>query len=349
MSGIAHLGDTATLGRLGLRSMLWFLVASTLALALGATSATILQPGAGLHLPIPSPSALPKVPAGTQSLLLEIVPTSVFEALATNNVIQIVVFALFAGSALLCIGPDAKPIAQALDALSKMMLKVIGFVMTIVPIAVFSSMASIVLAHGIDVVLVYARFLLGFYATMALFWVVLLVVGRLTSGLAPRALLSALREPLLIGFSTSSSEAAFGPTLKALDRLGVPDRIARFVTALGYSFNLGGGMIFCTFAALFIAQIYGVSLSLSETVAMVATFLVTSKGIAGVPRASIVVLAATMPRFGIPEAGVLLLFGIDHFLDMGRTATNVLGNAIAALGLTERPLSMARSPDGPTV
>jgi Na+/H+-dicarboxylate symporter len=344
-SGIAHLESTANLGRLGIRAMLWFVLASLVALTLGAVSATLFQPGAGFHLAIPvSGGGNANVPAA-QSLLLEIVPLSIFQALSTNSIVQIVFFSLFAGGALLSVGPDAKVVVRLLDALSMAMLKVISFVMVVAPLAVFASMTLIVLAHGVDVLSVYARFLGIFYATLGVFWICLLLAGRIFAKQPFHAILLGLREPLLIGFSTASSEAAFGPTLKALSRMGVPDRIARFVIALGYSFNLGGGMVFCTFGSLFIAQVYGVKLSIGELIAMIGTFFITSKGIAGVPRASIVVLAATMPRFGIPEAGILLLIGVDHFLDMGRTATNVLGNAIAALGITPREHGTPAGPD----
>ncbi len=335
--GIAHMDDPSSLGRIGLRTMIWFLVASIVSLALGWALVSLLRPGAGVHLSHvlgPGGGGVGLAPFSAGSFLEHMVPASVFAALADNEVLQIVVFSLFAGVALIGMGPQAaRPLVAGLDALAAMMLRITGYVMWLSPAAVFAALASTVTAEGVGILLVYGRFLGGFYLGLALLWGLLFLAGAMVAGRRIFHLPARLRSPLILAFSTASSEAVLGPTIGVLERFGVRPSVAGFVLPLGYSFNLVGSMMYCSFAAIFLIQAYDVPIDLWGEMAMLAMLMVTSKGIAGVPRAGIVVLAATVPRFGIPEAGLLALLGIDHFLDMGRTATNVIGNAIAAVAV----------------
>jgi Na+/H+-dicarboxylate symporter len=252
------------------------------------------------------------------------------DAMATNEVLQIVVFSIFVGVAITAVGEPARPLVRAVDGLVEVMLKITDYVMRVAPIAVFCAVAATLTERGPQAIGQLATFIGTFYLALIVLWAVLLGVGALFLGGRIFELVRHVREPMLVAFSTASSEAAYPRMLEALDRFGVPPRIASFVLPLGYSFNLDGSMMYMTFASVFIAQAYGIDLPLGTMLAMLLFLMVSSKGIAAVPRASLVVIAATLPLFGIPEAGLLLILGVDHFLDMGRTATNVIGNAVAA-------------------
>ena len=337
VAGIAHMEDTTSLGRIGLRTMAWFLCASIVSLFLGLFAVTLFQPGANITMALPTGSAQLAASGGftLDSFITHLVPESIFSAMAGNEILQIVIFSLFAGVALTAMGSAAKPLVRGLDIVSNMMLKITGYVMWAAPPAVFAAVAGAVSTQGIKILFVYGQFVGSFYAALIMLWTLIMLAGFCVVGKRIFALPQHIRQPLVLAFSTASSEAALGPTLSGLERFGVPRRIGGFVLPLGYSFNLDGSMMYCTFAAIFIAQAYGIELSWASQLAMLAMFLVTSKGIAGVPRASLVVLAATLPHFGIPEAGLLLILGVDHFLDMGRTATNVVGNAVAAAAVNK--------------
>jgi Na+/H+-dicarboxylate symporter len=257
------------------------------------------------------------------------VPSSIIDGMAKNEILQIVIFSLFFGTAAAAVGERAKPMIAAIDGVAHVMLKVTGYVMNLAPIAVFAAVTAIVAKSGVGVLSIYGIFMGEFYIGMGLLWVVLSIIGFLFLGPRVFNLLREVREPTLLAFSTASSEAAFPKTLEGLERFGVRNRLAAFVLPIGYSFNLDGSMMYCTFATVFIAQAYGIEMPLGTQIVMMFVLMLTSKGIAGVPRASLVVIAATLSQFQIPEAGLLLLIGIDHFLDMGRSATNVIGNAIA--------------------
>jgi Na+/H+-dicarboxylate symporter len=249
--------------------------------------------------------------------------------MARNEILQIVIFSVFFGVGAAAVGPRAEPMIAAIDGLAHVMLKVTGYVMNFAPVAVFAAVTGIVATSGVQVLSTYGVFMGEFYIGIALLWVVLTLIGGVFLGPRILRLLGELREPTLLAFSTASSEAAYPKTLEGLERFGVRNRLAAFVLPIGYSFNLDGSMMYCTFATVFIAQAYGIEMALSAQMTMMLVLMVTSKGIAGVPRASLVVIAATLSQFNIPEAGLLLLLGIDHFLDMGRSATNVIGNGIA--------------------
>ncbi len=331
--GIAHMGDTGALGRVGLRSLAWFIMASLLSLTLGLILVNLLQPGVGLALPIPPADAsagLDKAAFNLADFVTHIVPASMIDAMATNEILQIVVFSVFVGVAITAVGEAAAPLVRATEALVQVMLQITNYVMRVAPIAVFAAVASTLAERGPGVLGDLAYFMGTFYLGLALLWLLLIGVGYVFIGRRMGLLVRYVREPLILAFSTASSEAAYPRTLEALDRFGVPPRIASFVLPLGYSFNLDGSMMYMTFASLFIAQAYGIDLSLGQQITMLLVLMVTSKGIAGVPRASLVVIAATLSMFNIPEAGLLLILAVDHFLDMGRSATNVIGNAVAA-------------------
>lgn len=330
--GIAHMEDSASVGRVGLKTMVWFLGASAISLVLGAVMVNILQPGIGLSLPLPDASQGADVAAGGMSLkefITHLVPRSIAEAMANNEILQIVVFSVFVGIAITQLGEKGRLVAQFADQLAHVMLKITGYVMMTAPIAVFAAVVATVTTQGLDIILVYGKFIGSFYLSLGLLWLVLVFAGFLVLKGRITGLVRAIREPTLLSFSTASSEAAYPKTLERLEQFGVPNRIASFVLPLGYSFNLDGSMMYCTFATLFIAQAYGIELTLAQQVTMFLLLMVTSKGMAGVPRASLVVIAATLAHFNIPEAGLLLVLAVDQFLDMGRSATNVVGNSVA--------------------
>lgn len=332
VTGIAKMGDITTVGRIGGKALAWFLFASLISLTLGLVLVNLFAPGKTMHLPLPDITATSGVRAEDLSLLGFInhaVPASIIDAMAHNEILQIVVFSVFFGCAMAALGERSKSMLDVLDALAHIMLKITGYVMWFAPLAVFGALAHTIGTSGIDIVRVYGVFMGEFYLSMALLWLVLTALGALVLGKPVLRLIRRLREPILLAFSTASSEAAYPKTLEELERFGCSNRVASFVLPLGYSFNLDGSMLYCTFAVMFIAQVYGIELSLGQQLAMLAILMLTSKGIAGVPRASLVVISATLAQFNIPEAGLVLLLGIDHFLDMGRSATNVIGNSIA--------------------
>ena len=270
-----------------------------------------------------------RAPLTLQEFVTHLVPKSVVESMATNEILQIVVFSVFFGVAASALGEKARAIVAAIEDLAHVMIKITGYVMAFAPLAVFAAMAAIVTTQGLGILWTYGKFMGGFYLSLGILWALLFAAGFLFIGQSIFRLGAMIREPTLLAFSTASSEAAYPKTLEQLERFGVPSRIASFVLPLGYSFNLDGSMMYCTFATMFIAQAYNIPLDLGQQITMLLMLMVTSKGMAGVPRASLVVIAATLAFFNIPEAGLLLIMGIDQFLDMGRSATNVIGNSIA--------------------
>ena len=333
VAGIAHMGDVAALGRVGVRSIGWFILASLVSLSLGLIIVTALSPGAGLHLAIPATASASGVETAAFNLkdfVSHLVPQSIFEAMSTNEILPIVIFSLFFGVALTAVGEKGRPIVRGVEALVRVMLQVTDYVMRVAPFAVFTAVASALAERGPQIIATLGKFVGSFYLGLLILWAILIGVCFVIVGPRTRHLVRYIRDPVVLAFSTASSEAAYPRTLEALDRFGVPPRIASFVLPLGYSFNLDGSMMYMTFATIFIAQAYGINLSLGQEITMLLVLMVTSKGMAGVPRASLVVIAAIMPMFRIPEAGLLLILAVDHFLDMGRSATNVVGNAVAA-------------------
>jgi Na+/H+-dicarboxylate symporter len=318
--------------------MLWFFTASFVSLLLGCLLVNIFQPGTMMQLELPPADAATGIDKASMTLkgvITHIFPKSVIEAMAGNEILQIVVFSLFFGVATAAIGEKGNPIIKALDSVGHVMLKITGYVMNFAPFAVFAAMSAVVAKKGLGVLATYGIFIGEFYFGLMLLWLILLFVAFLLVKKRVWTLITRIKEPLLLAFSTASSEAAFPKTLEELERFGCKNRIVSFVLPLGYSFNLDGSMMYMTFASLFIAQSYGINMSFDQQMTMLLVLMITSKGIAGVPRASLVVIAGTLSSFGIPEAGLLLLLGIDHLLDMGRSATNVVGNAVATVAVSK--------------
>ncbi|HEX8621271.1 MAG TPA: dicarboxylate/amino acid:cation symporter [Allosphingosinicella sp.] len=332
--GIAHMGDAAALGRVGIKAVGWFVCASLVSLTLGLILVTLFQPGSALDLPLPPVDATVGVDRSSfdfAKFIAHIFPESMIGAMASNDILQIVVFSLFVGVAILAVGEPARPLVRATEGLVKVMLQITDYVMRFAPVAVFAAVTATVAQRGLGILTTFGYFMGSFYIGLVILWTLLLGICFLIVGARTKLLIRYIRDPIVLAFSTASSEAAYPRTLEALDRFGVPPRIASFVLPLGYSFNLDGSMMYMTFASIFVAQAYGIELSLGTQVLMLLTLMITSKGVAGVPRASLVVITATLAQFNIPEAGLLLILAVDHFLDMGRSATNVVGNAVASV------------------
>ena len=331
--GMAKMGDIQTVGRIGVKALLWFFSASLFSLLLGMLLVNVFEPGSALHIALPAigtETGLPQVKPTLSSFVAHIFPKSIVEAMSSNEILQIVVFALFFGIACASLGELARPTVKLLDSLSHIMLKVTGYVMHYAPVAVFAAIASVIAQHGIGVLLTYGKFIGEFYLGLLLLCSLLGCVSLLFLGRRVVSLLRHIREPMLLAFGTASSESAYPKLLQQLERFGCDEKVCSLVLPLGYSFNLDGSMMYMTFAVLFIAQAYGIDMPLTDQLIMLLVLLFTSKGVAGVPRASLIVIAGTLSMFHIPEAGLLLLLGIDQILDMGRSATNVFGNSIAA-------------------
>jgi Na+/H+-dicarboxylate symporter len=330
--GVAKLGDINAVGRIGGKTLLWFVGASLMSLMLGMILVNFFEPGIAMHLPVPDTgesSGIANIGFSLKNFLYHVFPSSVIESMAKNEILQIVVFSLFFGVATAAIGEQGKIIINFMDAAAHVILKITGYVMNLAPIAVFGAMAAIIAKQGMGILKTYSIFIGEFYFGLTLLWILLGLAGFLVIGKRILTLFKRVKEPILLAFSTASSEAAFPKTMEELQKFGCKDKIVSFVLPLGYSFNLDGSMMYMTFASLFIAQSYGIHLPIATQISMLLVLMLTSKGIAGVPRASLVVIAGTLATFNIPEAGLALLLGIDPLLDMGRSATNVVGNSVA--------------------
>jgi len=328
--GIGHMSDAGAVGRVGGKAMLWFVCASLVSLTLGLVLVDLFEPGVGVH----------KIAAGMKSgidahamsldgFVKHVFPDSAVRPMVENEILQIVVFSVFFGIACAALGERAKVVLEGIEGLSHIILRVTGYVMFLAPLAVFCAMAATISTNGLGILVAYAKFMGQFYFGLVCLWVILIAVGFLILGPRVKRLILLVREPFLLAFSTASSEAAYPKMLEQLAKFPIARKISAFVLPLGYSFNLDGTMMYCTFATVFIAQAYDIPLTLGTKIAMLLTLMLTSKGVAGVPRASLVVIAATLTQFNLPEEGLLLILGIDTFLDMGRSATNVIGNSLA--------------------
>jgi len=348
--GIAHMGDASSLGRIGARTLAWFIGASLVSLFLGLIMVNLLAPGENLGLPLPdttTPSAVQGASLNLREFITHLVPRSFFESMVNNEILQIVVFSAFVGVAAMNQGHHGKVIADLANSAANIMLQITSYVMKAAPLAIFAALSSVVTTQGLDILTAYGRFMGGFYLSLILLWALLIGAGYLIVGSSIGKLVGNLKAPILLAFSTASSEAAYPKTLEQLERFGVSKRVASFVLPVGYSFNLDGSMMYCTFAVMFIAQAYNIEVTWAHQITMLLLLMITSKGMAGVPRASLVVIAATLTTFNLPEAGLLLILGVDQFLDMGRSATNVVGNAIAttAVARWENELHPEAVPD----
>ncbi|HVR90682.1 MAG TPA: dicarboxylate/amino acid:cation symporter [Novosphingobium sp.] len=335
IAGIAQMGDSSALGRIGFRAIAWFITASLISISLGLLMVNLLQPGVGVDLTVPTKAVGEVKQIDFFEFVLHVFPKNAFEALATNNVLQILVFALFAGVGLSAIGEKGSVLVRGCEALAELMLQITNYVMRFAPFAVFGALAKVVAENGLGILGTYVELLSEFYLALLILWTILLSIGAVFLRGRIWMLIRYIREPLLIAFSTASSEAALPKLFEQLDRFGVPRRISAFVLPLGYSFNLDGSMMYMSFATIFIAQAYGIDLSIGTQILILLTLMISSKGIAAVPRASLVVITATLAMFDLPVEGVALVFAIDQFLDMGRTATNVVGNAVATSVITK--------------
>ncbi|MEJ7913735.1 MAG: cation:dicarboxylase symporter family transporter, partial [Chitinophagaceae bacterium] len=332
--GIAKLGDLTSVGRVGGKALLWFVSASLASLTLGMVLVNFFKPGAAIDLRNADTKAASDLIGKTKSFSLDqfvehVIPKSVFEAMANNEILQLVIFSIFFGVALAALGDYTKGLVKALDAVAHVILKMVGYVMNFAPLGVFGAISAVIATKGLEVFKFYGLYLFYFLIGIALLWALLLLVGFLILKNRIPVLLRHIAQPLLIAFSTTSSEAVFPKLTTELERFGCKDRIVAFILPLGYSFNLDGSMMYMTFASLAIAQAYGIYLDVGTQVTMLLVLMLTSKGVAGVPRASLVVVTATCAMFNIPPEGIALILPIDHFCDMFRTATNVLGNALA--------------------
>jgi Na+/H+-dicarboxylate symporter len=331
--GVAKLGDIKAVGRIGGKTLGWFICASLISLLLGMVLVNFFEPGIAMNLPTPNvnDTGIQKAALSLREFLTHVFPTSIIDAMAKNEILQIVVFALFFGVATAHLGEPGHVIIKAFDALAHIILKVTGYVMKLAPLAVFGAMTAVIAKQGPGILKTYSIFIGEFYFGLAILWIILLLAGSAFVKGRIFHLIKRIKEPIILAFSTSSSEAAFPKTMLELERFGCKDKIVSFVLPLGYSFNLDGSMMYMTFASIFIAQSYGIHLDYGTQVSMLLVLMLTSKGIAGVPRASLVVIAGTLATFDIPEAGIALLLGIDPLLDMGRSATNVVGNSVATV------------------
>ena len=334
VSGLISMGKSSSLGSITLKAMSWFIGASFISLLLGMGLANLFQPGSGMNLSIPKEAVDVGVSATSLSLqtfITHIFPRSFAEAMANNEILQILVFSIFFGSALAYVQhhSEATVIGRIIDELCKVMFRITDYVMAFAPIAVFAAIASAITIQGPKLILDYSIFIGQFYVGLLILWTILISFGYIFLKKDVFRLMKVVREPTMLAFATASSESAYPKTMDALDKFGVPKRITSFVLPLGYSFNLDGSMMYMAFAVLFIAQAYNIDLSFTQQALILLTLMITSKGIAGVSRASIVVIASTLAMFKLPEAGILLILAVDQFLDMGRTATNVIGNSIA--------------------
>ncbi len=333
--GIAKMGDAKEVGRIGVKALGWFVIASVISLSLGLILVNLFRPGDAMHLAGMAPPMDAKTDIVTTGLTLKefithLIPASIVDGMAKNEILQIVVFSVFVGTAVAALDDKAPAVLHLVEQAASIMLKVTEFVMKMAPFAIFAALASTIATQGLEMLGTYAKFVLGFYGSMGVLWGLLFLAGAVVLGKRVIPLFQAIRTPTLLAFSTASSEAAYPRILEALPKVGVRRRIVSFVLPLGYSFNLDGSMLYCTFGTMFIMQAHGVQLSVSQQIFMLLLLMVTSKGIAGIPRASLVVIMATLTYFGLPEAWIAIVLGVDHLLDMGRSATNVVGNSVAA-------------------
>jgi Na+/H+-dicarboxylate symporter len=333
VAGLAGMGDAKAVGRIGAKAMGWFIGASLCSLVIGLTMANVLRPGDSVGVPLPEVGTATNLKTAALNLkdfITHVFPKSIFESMANNEILQILIFALFFGLALGKLqGHKVKSLLTTTEEVVHVMLQVTDYVMRFAPVGVFAAVAAVITTQGLGILLVYGRYMGSFFLALAILWLVVISAGYFVLGKDVFRLLKLIRGPMLIGFSTATSESAYPKLMEQLEKFGIKDRVIGFVLPLGYSFNLDGSMMYTAFAALFISQAYNIPMSLGQQITMLLVLMVSSKGIAGVPRASLVVVAAVLPMFGLPEAGLLLVLGVDHFLDMGRTVTNILGNAIA--------------------
>jgi proton glutamate symport protein len=331
VAGIAGAGHFKVVGRMGLRALIYFEVVTTLALIIGLAAVNFTKPGVGVNLPIGAHSDITAKPQTWDQILLHVVPESVIDAMARGDVLQIVVFSVIFGIALGMIGEKGRPVIVWCEALAETMFKFTNIVMHYAPIGVGAAIAYTVGHGGLGVLYNLAWLVATLYGALAVLILAVFLPVAIMFKVPLRKFIRAVKEPAIIAFSTTSSEAALPRAMEVLERLGVPRRIVSFVLPLGYSFNLDGTTLYLSLAAVFVAQAAGVQLSVTQQITMLITLMLTSKGVAGVPRASLVILAGTLASYGLPLEGVTLILGVDELMDMARTMTNVIGNCLATV------------------
>jgi Na+/H+-dicarboxylate symporter len=346
--GVAKVGDIKAVGRIGGKTMLWFVSATLVSLLLGMLLVNLFEPGKTMHLPLPDShlsTGIKKSALSLTEFIGHVFPSSFIKSMADNEILQIVVFSLFFGIATAAIGEQGKIVIKAMDAIAHVILKITGYVMKLAPVAVFGAITAVIAKQGLGVLSTYGIFIGEFYFSLVLLWLIIISAGFIVLRKPVFRLINSIKDAMLIAFSTSTSEAAYPKVLLELERFGCSNKIVSFVLPLGYSFNLDGSMMYMTFASLFLAQSYDIHLSFGHQLSMLLVLMLTSKGVAGVPRASLVVIAGTLSMFNIPEAGLFLLIGIDPLLDMGRSATNVLGNAMATAVVSKWEGELDKTPE----
>jgi proton glutamate symport protein len=331
--GIAGTGDMKTMGRIGLKAIVYFEIATTIALFLGLALVNIFQPGAGMSMPVAADAkaaaALVQNQQHAWDILLHMFPTSVIDSMARGDILQVVIFSIFFGIAIAAIGAKGQPVLDVLESTAQAMFKFTGYVMAFAPIGVFAAIAATVGSKGLGILLTLGKLVGLMYLGLVIFALIVLGTVSYLIRVPFPAFVKAIREPMLIAFTTASSEAALPKALDIMERFGVPKNIVGFVLPTGYSFNLDGSTLYLSLCSVFVAQMAGVPMTLGQQLMMMLTLMLTSKGVAGVPRASLVVLFATLSQFGLPLEGAAILLAIDQVMDMGRTAINVMGNCIA--------------------
>ena len=340
VTGIASHGDSAKeIGKLGAKTFIYFACATSFALIIGLTVGFIAQPGAGFATNLVSSNMLDTVSVmanqnlhdSSSSILVNIVPTSIIKAMADGNLLQIVVFSIFFSLAICAAGEKAKPVLNVISSLSEVMFKFTHFVMYFAPIGVFGAISYTIAESGIGIMVNYAKIIGALYLALAIFLVVILNIACRIVGISVFSVLRAIREPAILAFTTSTSEAALPQAMKIMENFGASKNIVGFVMPTGYTFNLDGSTLYLAMAMLFSIQIVDIHLTPMQLILVMGTLMLTSKGIAGVPRIALVVLAGTLSGFGYPLIGVAILLGIDQILDMGRTTVNLIGNCIATI------------------
>lgn len=338
--GIAGHGDAKSLGKIGLKTIVYFEIVTTLALIIGLTMANIFKPGVGfvtgtsahaIHMQEAGLMAATHAHTSVSQMVTDIFPTSIIDAMAQGNLLQIVVFSIFFALAICAVGKAAEPVINILNSVSQIMFKFTEYVMYFAPLGIFGAIAATVGANGLTVLKSYCKIIGALYAALALFVFLVLIIACKIVKISFRNLLRALQEPALLAFTTASSEAAFPKAMEIMERFGVPKNIVGFVMPTGYTFNLDGSTLYLAMAVLFSSQIVGIHLDINQQLVIMLALMLTSKGIAGVPRVSLIVLAGTLASFNIPILGVAILLGIDQILDMGRTTVNLVGNCVATV------------------
>ncbi|HET7506090.1 MAG TPA: cation:dicarboxylase symporter family transporter [Kofleriaceae bacterium] len=331
VAGIAGAG-AKMVGRLAVKAIIWFEAATTVALFIGLLAANLVKPGAGVALPSDA-SAIGTLakPKTTIEFFLEIIPTSAFDAMSRNDMLQIVVFSVLFGIAVSAAGAKARAVHELADAAAEAMFRLVGFVMWVAPFGVGAAIAVTIGSSGIAVLVPLLKCIAALYGALIVFFALLFTATKLLTRVHMATFLAAIREPAVIAFTTASSEAAMPRAMQVLEQLGIPRRIVGFVVPTGYAFNLDGSTLYLSLAVLFVAQAAGVDMSLSAQVSAMLLLMVSSKGVAGVPRAALVVLAVALTAFHLPAEGVAILLGIDALMDMGRTCVNVVGNCVATV------------------